>query len=317
MKYLIFLFFIVATNVNADNEKEKNRVLLNDHEPNLIGLSYDDDDQEYFMDFKISLEYPLAQDYLNSTVKDFNPTIRKICSNDWIKSCQPYFAFTGRFGQYIFDRDSAPVISKRFNPKIFFRLAGKDGNYLDLEYAHESNGQRISSIESYNALADDFEDNDEKRSYANDYISRGWDYVGFTYKYKLQDQDISFYLSYANYIGGILQGDIEEYNDWEAEVSDHFDWQARRKITSRDQVSGLRLLIKKKGHLYRDYKAALVIETGTDNPFKYNTYKIELMTKIQNIPVMIWARTGYNSDLAQYFKEVSSYGITFEFRTFE
>lgn len=57
---------------------------------------------------------------------------------------QPYIAFFGHFGQYIEVRESSPEISKRFNPKVFLRIAQKEHHYLDLEYAHESNGQRIA-----------------------------------------------------------------------------------------------------------------------------------------------------------------------------
>ena len=55
------------------------------------------------MDFKISVKYPVLKDLLSKALPDSGL----------------YFAFTGRWGQYIGDRYSSPVIAKRFNPKLF------------------------------------------------------------------------------------------------------------------------------------------------------------------------------------------------------
>src|SRR5258708_33525620 len=106
------------------------------------------------MDFKISVKYPLFNDRLSKKLPD----------------SRLYFAFTGRWGQYIGDRYSSPVIAKRFNPKLFWRqnlnyvcqerkedgtLAVSKhcegnpdkvpGTYIEAAIGHESNGQTISS----------------------------------------------------------------------------------------------------------------------------------------------------------------------------
>jgi len=160
----------------------------------------------------------------------------------------------------------------------------------------------------------------DKPFHANDYISRGWDYIGLTLKYQKEIEEtdnlkeISFYFSYANYVGGLLQGDIEEYYD---------EWEPVREITSRDQVDGLRFTTKIRGNkhsngeYFQGYKLAFIYETGTQSPFKYNTLKAEFTTQFLGMPLMIWVKTGYNSDLAQYYKKVTSFGIGFEFKTFD
>ena len=290
--------------------------MLDDHEANLIGVSYDEDDEQPFIDFKISLQYPIARGPFERLVKSdaLPPWIRNICKNRFIKNCQPYFAFTGRFGQYTEERESSPVISKRFNPKLFFRLKRNGKSYLDVEYGHESNGQRVTTGESYTATANELENEDNgNRDYANDYISRGWDYVGITWHYRPIENDFLYTANYANYIGGFLQGTVEEY----------YDWEERRPITSRDEVSGIKLLVKKK-NTWRysksktlKFNTTFVVETGTHRPFEYLSYRYELLIKILGMPMVAWARHGYNSDLALYYKRVNSYGLAFEFRTFE
>jgi len=308
---------LMFTNVVYSNS-ELQEVRLTDHEPNLFGVTYDDDDKEPFLDFKVSLEYPLANNHLHQLVNTswFPDSLKQICQNSVFTDCYPHFAFTGRFGQYVGTRDSSPVVAKRFNPKVFLRFRTIDDDYMDLEYAHESNGQRITSLESYNALADDLSNTDNgEREHANDYISRGWDYVGVTYKHATpinpdRSRKLTTYFSYRNYIGGFLQGDIEEY----------FDWEPERDITSRKEVSGLRAILKIKDNqtpfLYNINKIAFIYETGIRVPTKYNTFSMELTTNEIEVPLMLWIRSGYESDLAQYYKYVKSIGIAFELQTY-
>jgi len=322
----------------ASSEKSDNSFLiyLDDYEPNLIGLTQDSDDEQTFLDFKVSLKYPIARRPLErwNTSESAPGWYSALCKNYQVSSCQPYFAFTGRFGQYIGTRESSPVISKRFNPKWFLRLDSRQysGSYLDIEYAHESNGQRIDTQESYQRLFDEFSADgangkNERGENANDYISRGWDYWGLTAKYQQSlDNEVfrsaSYYVSYKEFIGGLLQGDIEEYFTWEDNVFE------ARKITRREQVDGLRFIAKLQGHnvaeasipqedYFNGYKLAFIYETGNHQAFKHSTYQLEFTTRFLTMPIMFWYRNGYNSDLAQYYRKVESVGITFEFRTFE
>lgn len=235
----------------------------------------------------------------------------------------PYMAFTGRFGQYIGTRSSSPVIAKRFNPKLFVRwfLNGKtvedrdeDINYIDFEYAHESNGQSVDSLASFNNHANDL----GSAAFAKDYISRGWDYIGVTGQWHPQKTDKwtdnwTLGGSVKKYIGGFLQGNIEEY----------FAWEAPRTITKRNQVNGLQMSAKYKlkevsSSWFGD--ASFKWDTGSNHPFRYNTYTLELeITPFSNFlgaPMAITYRNGYNSDIAQYFVKGSSIGFGLKFETF-
>lgn len=294
------------------------KVGLKNHEPVLLGYTFDSDD-EAFLDFKISLMYPIADRKIKKHIIDsgwYPGFLKKWCSNTIVDSCYPYFSFTGRFGQYIETRDSSPVIAKRFNPKLFLRFDLVDGEYVDLEYAHESNGQRITTKTSYDNIAADL----EKTEHANDYISRGWDYLGFTYKHATEIGNTgtvkSTYLSMKEFIGGQLQGDIEEYY-----LIDGVDgFEAVREITRREQVGGLRIMRKYENKdidlFWGINKFTFIYETGTRSPAKYNTFQGEMTTGALGVPIMLWVRSGYNSDLAQYYKKIDSFGAAFELATF-
>ncbi len=293
---------------------------LSNHEPNLLGYSYDGDDGQAFLDFKISLQYPVARRSLKAlSDKPWFPVwLKSPCNNDWFTHCQPYVAFTGRFGQYIEERHSAPVVSKRLNPKLFWRFSHEKYRYLDLEYGHESNGQRITTLESYQSLARDLAaEPGGEAHYANDYISRGWDYLGWTAKQRWDLAEsgkrwINLYITHQHYVGGFFQTDIEEYNDWEP----------ARDIRHRAQVNGWRSMLvfhDKQARLidsvWEDFKFALLLETGRQQVFEYNTVQVEIGTRLLDMPVIVWGRKGYNSDLAMYHQRVSSYGFAFEFRS--
>lgn len=275
-------------------------VLLEAHEANRVGFTKDSDDK-LFMDFLISVQHPIALDYFSKG------------NGTWL----PYFAFTGRFGQYIGTRDSSPVIAKRFNPKFFIRhfldgktISNKDNTdaYIDFEYAHESNGQSVDSLQSFNAVANSPGNNPD---FANDSLSRGWDYLGLAGKQKHADWTLGYaFRKYLNR-GWVFQTHIEQYMPWE-DV---------RSITRINQVSGIHLRAEKTIEKYFIDDIAVEIETGNSQPFKYNTVDFELAITsghdFFDIPFVLWAKTGYNSDLAQYYKKVTSGGIALRFESFK
>jgi len=321
--YSISVFAEEAAKSYKDEEGEVVSTYLKSHEPNILGIAYDDDDEDTYLDFKISLQYPLFKKTFDklSKKKGTQDNSWSVCNNDILDQCHPYIAFTGRFAQYIdvgdYGRDSSPVVSRRFNPKLFFRFEKNKHYYLDVEYGHESNGQSISDKASYDAMAAELASrNKGDPSHANDYISRGWDYWGITAKYKPQDDgwdQWSFYLSLAKYLGGAFQGSIEEFYD---------DFEQPRDITKRQQVNGFRLMAKWKEEgncvlWFVGCKVALIYETGLNDFAQYNTAQLELSTRILDVPVMLWFRNGYANNLAEYYKDVFSMGIALELRTFE
>lgn len=284
--------------------KPKRSLKLQSYEPNTLGYTNDKNDVEY-MDFKLSLKYPILHDgeYLGR--------------NTWhYRLPHPYIAFTGRFGQYITSRKSAPVIGKRFNPKVFFRywLWNKD-SYLDLGVAHESNGQSIDSQQAYQDLRDDFQNNGEDPDFARDYISRGWDYWDMTLKKAISLKDdkarFSAYLNLKYFLeGGGVQGRPEEYNSWEGS--------SEGKL--RKSVDGITVTAKYSdglaGGWFSGYKLALIATTGYKDTFEYNSLRGEFTKKIFDIPFMLWVSDGYQSDLIDYYQRIKSWGFAIELRNY-
>lgn len=277
---------------------------LESYEPNLLGYRYDDNDSGY-MDFKISLKYPM---FHSSEPQDAN----------WGWFPHIYLAFTGRFSQYIGERDSSPVISKRFNPELFGRywLDHTHGDYLDIAYGHESNGQSIDTSAAYIARRNSFTTEGEDPDFANDYISRGWDYVGATWKFQRKvpftdNSKFTGYLQLRYFLDdGFLQGKKEEYNSWENNPEGK----------PRDRVDGIRLKLKYdtnfiNNKVFKSNKLFFSLTTGYEDVFNYNTVRAEWAVGLWNVPVMIWASKGYNSDLVDYYKKVDSFGIAIELVT--
>jgi hypothetical protein len=269
-------------------------VLLKHHEPNYVGATKDSDDVP-FMDFTLSLQHPLFAGLLEQGRKG------------WL----PYFAFTGRFGQY-FRRDSAPVIAKRFNPEIFVRLSdgfkasgSSPDAYVDLAYGHESNGQSIDSAAEYQAEVQIVESAD----FANDRISRGWDYAKIEVKRPVAE-GVTLYLERKWHFGGLLQQEMEQL----------FAFESPRAIRSIKQVSGWRLLAK--ADLPRNAlvdSLTMTFDTGVEDSFRYNTARLEagvpFLLRVTGVPLVVWVQNGHLSDIAQYYRRVNSGGVAFRFES--
>ncbi|MBI5429183.1 MAG: phospholipase A [Nitrosomonadales bacterium] len=273
---------------------EPNVLPLESYEPNTIGYTFDNDDVP-FMDFKVSVKYRL-----------FPHIIRDNVSHD----SNLYLAFTGRFGQYIAYRQSSPVIGKRFNPKLIWRqnnLAPFD--YIDFSYVHESNGQSINSLQQYLRARENAMLRDGNADFANDYLSRGWDYLEVNAKHMWPNENnlTSGYLSAKYFLAnGLFQGVSEEYNSWESNPEGK----------SRKAVNGLSGILKRQFKTGAIKKLALILETGYVRPFKYSTARVEAGTKLEELPITFWWQTGYGSDLAQYYKKTASWGVEMEIGSF-
>ena len=277
---------------------------LQDYEPNSLVARKDDND-DWNLDFTLSQMFPI----------NHNGCVGYQSSKpDWI--AHPYFSFTGRFGFYALEkRDSSPVIGKQFNPKLFARKwIGEDGSYLDIGYAHESNGQSINLESTYLQKKTEIVSRGEREEFANDYLSRGWDYIDFKYKRKLSANilsgDISYYVNFKYFLSdGLLQGKPEEFYSWETSEG-----------KSRDEVDGISILAKYSNITKTEktgFKTAVTYTTGYKNTFDNNTFKLELTYKIKDWPPFyFWTSKGYNSDLTDYYKDITSIGIGVELRNF-
>ena len=73
---------------------------------------------------------------------------------------------------------------------------------------------------------------------------------------------------------------------------------------------------KRGGEFLKDLKCAVLYETGYRRTFRYSTLRLELGTKVMQLPVTLRGQTGYGSDLAQYYKKVSSWGKQAEIGSF-
>ncbi len=305
---LLLPCLVVAQEMRPDDQvsgkPERSLPLLASDEPNRLGWTRDSYEKQGFMDFTLSLRYPLLFDTLDEGYKF---------------DMLPFFSFTGRMGQY-FDRHSAPVVTKRFNPKLFLRFyekrtAGKalwtDDNgldYFDVGYGHESNGQSVDSQALFNSTAAIY----GSPAIAQDYISRGWDYLGYKrhlqmHRYGLYslDAELRYFLRH-----GLLQRTSEEF----------FDWEGAREITHISQVDGVRLALN--FEFRRDWfrGASLYYITGYRQFAKRSTIRMELgftpLSDYLGVPIVFWAQTGYNVNPAQYYRRAWSAGAAASFETF-
>jgi len=279
---------------------------LQTYEPTKGGITYDDNDVAY-LDFTLSQMYPVGHANVPSD------------GHSWHGLPFLCFSFTGRFGQYLGTRASSPVVGKRFNPTVFGRywLGGRD--CLDLAYGHESNGQRTNTEEGYlDDRADLLRDGDDPDD-ANDFISRGWDYLGIdwhrerdaslvtrTRKGWESDLKLKYFLE-----DGILQGEAEEYNDWEES----------HEGRSRAHVDGITLVLAltqkgKPDDWFGGRRLAASYTTGYKDMFRFSTIRLEATAYIFDIPVMLWGSAGYNSDLVDYYRRVNTIGLAIDLPNF-
>ena len=256
-----------------------------------------------------------------------------------------YFAFTTRFGFYLGTRESAPVIGKSYNPKLIWRWmpdtdvrqsaqgtsvwtgdaqgggTQEHAQYLDFAYAHESNGQTLSSADGYAREQRE----QERPEFANDYISRGWDYLEVVWKrswFKGASADASgattvaplaTYLDLQYFLPrGLLQGRAEEYNSWEASA----DGKPRKAVDGITAIAEYQSHWRWGRYLPSNPSFWLKYKTGYDSPFKYSTVRGEAGVEIAGLPVVLWAQNGYMQSLANYYRRTTSFGLELRFGEF-
>ncbi len=283
------------------------RGLLHGYEPTLVGYTFQEGD-EPFLDFSISLLLPLFHDR--------HPTTGNMAS---VHSAgyrpggiYPFFAFTGRAGQYIGTRSSSPVVGKRFNPLLSLRhWMGEyhPHNYIELVGAHESNGQWIddpATFEEVRGLRGSLNE-------ARDEISRGWDYLGLNASWNLStsgDDDMRLQLKLSHYFDtGPAQGDAEEYQSWEGGN----DGKRRRDVDGIqlrwDFNHPIRLPKWVPPWLETDGRTSITWLTGIGRPLAYHTFEIEAGMAINKLPIVMWYRYGYMTDLTDYYRKLQSAGV--------
>lgn len=319
------------SSAKSGREFEVLRNFVQPYEANELGLTRDKGD-ELFMDFKLSLMFPLIGSYSDQISP---PTQAPLWSFGRFDSHHTAFFFsaTVRGGQYLWSRPSAPVVAKRFNPQGILRLwfvGDRDRNrYLDLMYGHESNGQSIDKAARFNEqreiyrLLEDHPDTPDAFARATrnarDAISRGWDYLGTEFSWHaLSEVEIERHgrttkvpfsrtakIKLRHFLDdGLLQGKKEEYNDWEG------DGPRRR----RADYDGLMFQYTNVWRFAAEALPAftgrytLTYTTGLRQPFRHSTAEVDLGATLFRVPFSVWYRRGYNSDLIDYYKLTQSFG---------
>ena len=298
------MLLVLAAEARAGTDANCTRAgepILCAYEPNGFGITQDSDGSDPFLDVNLSLRYQL-----------FPTTLSTLTSGNLGEDVNFYLTMSVRFGQYL-GSDSSPVIGKRFNPKLLMRKPLRSGR-LDFAYAHESNGQSITSESEYQSALS----SPKQAEFANDYISRGWDYLEMEWKHGYvpvdandREKGLYWYFNGKYFLSdGLLQGPAEEYNDWEQDPEGK----------PRDQVNGVAVMVK---HIRRDTwwkfsdaKLALKYETGYREMFKYNTFRFEAGTKLILVPLNLWVQHGYGNNLALYYKRMTSWGIEVQIGSF-
>lgn len=297
---LLCLGFFTSSSVAGSGEAHPKLI---SYEDNRVGWTWDDNDVGY-LDFLLSMQYPLLANDAN--VDNEGQTLNN-------KTFRIFGGFNGRFAQYIGTRESAPVIGKRFNPFLVVRKWFKDNySYWELGYGHESNGQSITTESAYENRRDALRSEGQNPDFANDNISRGWDYLSASYvndsraggRYSLKKRiDLRYWLE-----DGFLQQGAEEV----------YPWENQNDGKQRKEVDGIRLAVTYQGFPEKAFAEYLTFQytTGYKNIFEYQTAKVEFGAVIYDLPIVLWGSTGYNSDIADYYKKVDSFGFAFKFRSF-
>jgi hypothetical protein len=302
----------MKTAKTASGEPIQVEPILQPYEPITGGYTHDSNDTG-FTDVNLSLKVRLLPlRYAHGNIR-------------------PYFAMSTRFGFYWGSRPDSPVIGKSYNPLLLIRLLlsprridSPDGrtveqaDYIDfIPYAHQSNGNLIHTQQEYDAELASL----HVPSYTNDFIHRGWDYVGLiwkkSWKKSVSSPDVATYLGATYFLQrGFLQGPADEYHSWE----NNPEGKPRRA------VDGLMFMVEypsRYAHFTVDSPSilsrpniTLKYLTGYDTPFAYSTVRAELGFQLFSLPLALWAQHGYMSSLAMYYQKVSSYGLEVRFESF-
>ena len=295
MKLILACLAVALFPSSALAQEDDVQLGLLKHEPIVIGFNKDQGSGVQF-DFRVSFKLPLT-------------------SQPLFWNSRPFLGLSTRFSQYLTEVESKPVLGRRFNPELFFRYrlseADEEGSYeyLDYGFGHESNGQSIDSQDEYLARRVSLVRDGDAAGFATKYVSRGWDYLGLTWKQHGPfglDPGTRSYLRLRYFLrSGPLQGRAENFHPFEG-AEDPGD---------RNRFDGVRLLLRRDVTLpfVDTFKCALRFETGYIKAFQNNTIGLELSSQDWKLPLTFWVRHGYNSDLASYFERSSSAGIGFEF----
>lgn len=279
---LITLLSIISTGSSTwaedfqADKKEANR-LLRGNEPSYFVHARDKDDNSEHIEFYLSVKYPMM---------------------DWLfsENASLFFNYNGKYDFFVSTRHSSPIISRIQNPGLMYEYKLEEPAWrlksIKTGYFHESNGQTIDSKAEY-LLAE----------YAEDYVSRGWDYIPLDLKFE-PSNNFSFYLK-LRYFLEMQMGKYEKEDKifWEPVAGDQ---------SEIEDYDGIRMLFSKKFKVkyFDEIKLAAMFRSGYRD---YNlSQRYEGTFKIGGIPFHAFYVTGYGNEIATYHKKGYYYGIGLE-----
>lgn len=296
---------------------------LSNHDKNRLSFRKDETElDEVYMDAELSIKYPFLTGPIESAFNKVN------FGHDNVVP-RLFFSASTRFSQYIKTRKSSPVVARRYNPELFLRLWQPNGNFFDIGYGHESNGQSINDEDSFRKAQEKFvkpSDNEldnldtfiENPLFARDELSRGWDYFSFRWRkqwasnlFSIKDSRVESRFEFKRFLSeGFLQGAPEEYQTWEDDG---------RRLRPRDEYDGLvyslQYFLPTASCEFLICLTKIEIEqaTGYQNIFQHNSTELQLTMNIFDIPFHVWGKSGYNNDIVDYYDYTNSWGIGFDF----
>lgn len=305
---------------DSDSNQTRQAVLashsfLTSHDPTMLMLRNDKlDSSASYVDFQLSAKHPLFSsakpfNALNSNIAD---SLEQLLPGENEYFMQLYLGFTGRFSHYMGERNSSPVVGRSFNPELFYRFWTSRTNYVDAGFGHESNGQRIHTLEAFQREEMDYLADGEPALYARDSLSRGWDYLTLDWQRSWNNRWLTQF-KFTHFLDkGPLQGDAEEYNLWE----DGGD-----KLQLRRQYDGVNLVLQYNFNRSRCLLGSTHIclenvkiaqATGYSAMFEHNTTTLEMTTDFFGMPIQLWGKSGYNNNLVDYYDYTTSWGLGIE-----
>ena len=183
-----------ADDAKPDQEGPGSR--LRGNEPSYFVYARDNHDDSKHIEFYLSVEYP----FLDRAIH-------------WLfgENSSLFFNYNGKYDFFVSSRYSSPIISRRQNPGLMYEYKLEEPVWglksIKTGYVHESNGQTIDSIEEYLVT-----------EHAEDYVSRGWDYIPLDLKFE-PFSNFTFYLKGRYFLEKQLgEYDKEDEIFWEPVV---------------------------------------------------------------------------------------------------
>ncbi len=223
-----------------------------------------------------------------------------------------YLSYTGKFDFYWTpggaSRESSPVINRLNNPELHYQVNLKPKfspglfvhRSIDFALGHESNGQSIDNLASFN----------DQGVYALDYVSRGWDYLSLNYQFEVNNKEDCRYVEWSCISGelylrsffedGPFQGEIEDEIFWDPTVSARIeDYDGLRLTLGKEHSSGINNFPTR--GFWLTYRTGIA-NTGDNNSFTLNLRKEVSFFGIK-LPLYLKYFNGYGSELVSYHRK--------------